>query len=230
MSNKNIIAGLVLGGLAAVLAPSTLGNTVVSFQSGNFSYSDGGEFQAKTTPQEILGLSLDGSSFQTFCVQSQVYFHPGTSYNYSLSLATIPGAVPLTKGTAWLFDQFSVEALSGYDYTLGAGRKASAGKLQAAIWYFQGQTFPNNDFLAWGNGVPGSDAFTDAAIAALGGLANAMLPSDGSEGVRVMNLTTIDGKNYAQNWLARVPDGGTTLLMLGMGLSGLAFLSRRMRS
>ncbi len=47
---------------------------------------------------------------------------------------------------------------------------------------------------------------------------------------RVMNLwTNWNGTGYAQDQLMLVPDGGTTLTLLGLAFGGMALVSRRVR-
>jgi len=58
-------------------------------------------------------------------------------------------------------------------------------------------------------------------------------PDAGDQGVMVLNITGANGVK-AQDMLAPVPtpplpDGGATLLLLGIGLSGVGMVSRRFR-
>ena len=58
-------------------------------------------------------------------------------------------------------------------------------------------------------------------------------PDTGNQGVMVLDITGANGVD-AQDMLAPVatpalPDGGATLLLLGIGLSGVGMVSRRFR-
>ena len=54
--------------------------------------------------------------------------------------------------------------------------------------------------------------------------------ANGAYGVQVMNLwTDSNGTGYAQDQLVLVPDGGTTLTLLGLAFGGMALFSRRVR-
>jgi hypothetical protein len=105
-------------------------------------------------------------------------------------------------GTAWLYSQFAAGILSGYDYTYGSGRTATAGDLQQTIWYLQGEE------TSLINGGADGTAFYNAAVSALGGnIANA---ANGAYGVVALNLwaPNEDGSNGAgaQDQLMVVPD------------------------
>jgi hypothetical protein len=100
------------------------------------------------------GLAVAGHAyFQTFCIEFTEEFSPGGQYSVSTSDHALYGhvggspGVPITIGTAWLYSHFASGALAGpngfnagYDYTYGANRSASAGALQQAIWWLQGET------------------------------------------------------------------------------------------
>ena len=155
--NKIGLAGFILA--SGVVAPSLMADTVVLSNSA-FSYSDGGEFTAVTTPT-LADLSAyspytsTSDSFQTFCVQVSTEFYEGTTYNYTVSSVSLgaPGlgsggavggvgnanSYPLSEGAAWLYSQFALGTLAGYDFanTLN-DRQTEAGILQSAIWALQG--------------------------------------------------------------------------------------------
>jgi hypothetical protein len=109
--------------------------------------------------------SLNGQQyFQTFCIQSTVDFTPGNSYSVVISPA-------ITIGTAYLYSQFAAGSLNGYTYTYGSGRSTSAGLLQQAIWWLQGQTGGvDNSFVTAAGTVLGMTAaqLQDAANGAYG--------------------------------------------------------------
>lgn len=217
--------------LGFALASSAMANTIVAYETPDASYGGGGEFTAFANPAAVLGLPYTGGTtfgtqtgvgYQTFCIESGISFTPGQTYNYSLSQFD-HNNVPLTKGTAWLFSQFSSGKLANYDYVFGAGRVATAGQLQAAIWYFQGQPTPGGFGYSGGPG----NIFTDEANAALTALGQHAFDASGGEfGVSILSL--FDGAgNPAQDMLS-APDGGVTLLLLGGVLSGLALIRRKL--
>lgn len=226
----------LLGLFLAIIAVPAMGATITANQTAGASYAEGGEFTAIANPPANLGLAYNGG-FQTFCIESQVTFGQGSVYNYFLSQTDNTGR-SLTMGAAWLFAQFSTGSFSLYNYTFGPNREFSAGALQAALWYFQGQSFNNmssgsQTFGVAGidYGLPGNNAFTDAAIAALGGLAAADLPSNGAFGVSIVRLVNPATGLPGQPLLGRnIPDGASTALLLGLALSGLSFISRKIRA
>jgi hypothetical protein len=122
--------------------------------------SYGGEFSAVLTGSQTYGkVTINNSyvtshysskalttvngqtAFETFCIEVNESFSPGTSYNAQVSTTVVPGG-PLnyvTLGVAYLYSQFAQGQLSGYNYTTGSGRELSADELQDAIWYLQGE-------------------------------------------------------------------------------------------
>jgi len=217
---KQFFTAVLMGMMSASVALAIPTSGTIQGVQNTSSYSDGGQFTAWVNGE----LS---TSFQTFCVEIFNEFSPGSSYFYTLGQTTHnnpPGASPLTLGTAWLFSQYASGAFGGTDiggqYFL---TPAKSGELQAALWYFQSQgANPNGAFNVWGNGLPTFDSYTDMALAALGGNANAFTPSAGAYGVSV--IEEVNG----QDWL-EVPDGGLTVMLLGMALGSLTLVSRKIR-
>ena len=217
------LIGILLG---IAIAPAALAATITGSQTPNASFLDGGEITAVTTPPVLLGMPGPGGppSFQTFCIESQITFNNGGTYNYSLSQTDHTGH-PLTWGAAWLFAQFTAGTMPGYNYTFGSGRENSAGALQGAIWFLQGQTVPSSFNL---------DPIVGPLIGVDVGLANAAAiaaghsagdPSNGAFSVDVLSLNDLNGAP-AQDWLA-VPDSGTTIALLGFVLVGIESVRRK---
>jgi len=204
---------------SAMSVSSALALTSVKFTDGPGN-TGGGEFYAD--------VGNDGSvDFITFCLEYNEHIAYNTVYYFDVSQAAkyqglssgSPGSLdPISKATAWLYLQ-ALSGGSGYTHT-----QDSANMMQRAIWYFEGesggsgQTALNNSYVA-------------AAIAANGGtLAAAQADNAGFYGVGVMNLwANADGTGARQDQLIRVPDGGTTLVFLGMAMTGLAAANRRFR-
>lgn len=219
MKRLCVLAGLV--GVLAVPAVQAAMQVTLYQDLSNYSYSDGGEFNA--VPNAALlsvnptlagytsvtaDLTAVNPYFQTFCIETMEYFSPGSTYNVTISYdimydgGMFPNGSPITMGTAWLYSQFAAGALSGYDYTYGSGRTATAGDLQQAIWYLQGEA------AGLVNGGADGTAFYNAAASALGGaIANA---ANGAYGVVALNLwvPNEDGSNGAgaQDQLMVVPE------------------------
>jgi hypothetical protein len=242
---KNIkVAGAML--IAGAISPLAMADTVTLYAYGQYSYGDGGEFTAYTSPttpyvSQYSPYTSTSDSFQTFCIQTDVEFYNGGTYDYTLSLASIgegldapgtpngtpdqPDSYALAEGTAWLYAQFATGKLAGYDFSNALGqRQTDAGELQAAIWALQnGQSlggFPS--------GTVGNTFYNDV-VSALGA-GNIETPATYATdfGTEVMNLT-LPGQGNFQNQLiyTGVPDGGSTLVLLGAALSGLGLYRRR---
>jgi hypothetical protein len=168
--------------------------------------------------------------FQTFCLEASVSFTPGVSYNVSISQdAVYPNTPPdpISIGTAWLYSQFAAGTLSGYNYTYGNaanGRTTSAGLLQQAIWWLEGET----------GGV--RDSFINTVEIALYGASGTNQDklvvgnANGKYGVYALDLGP---PGYAQDQLIIVPEPATmlagTLLLLPFGARILGNLLKRKR-
>lgn len=233
---------------ALITVPSAFALTV-TLQGGNgygpYQAGVGGEFTFAISDTSLIShygelggpvnVSSIPNSFQTFCVEGPEYIYPNATYTAQLNHITQYGNVALTRGAAWLYSQFAQGSLSGYNYT--GDRLATAALLQNAIWAFMGQEGQVVD--------PIHNAFEMAAINALLtlGLSPGDAASTGEFGVYVLNLwdeTTTPGRtNPAQDQLIYapqvnpnsigVPDGGTTAMLLGLGFSAVAVVSRRVR-
>jgi len=235
----------ILGGVAAVallqFATSNafaLGGTLSSLTrtAGGYYSGNGGEFTITGSGLDLSGYvggangtSLTSDSFQTFCIETDEHTFSGSGDYYVNDRAVNggsnipgPGFDKLSVGTAWLYSQFAQALWSSYTYTAGAGRVTSAGDLQNAFWMLEGE-------IPW----VGSNPFLVVVLAALltdqtGAQSNA---ATGEYGVYALNITkdgavAQDQLYYNPNGLL-VPDGGLSLVLLGMSLSGLALLRRR---
>jgi len=213
----------------ALMAASAFATpTVQLYQQTGYSYSNGGEFTAKPSdwtwdPLQYYSASTKDignydPSFQTFCIETSEYFHPGNTYDVTFSDRAFLGSVgsagdPLSQGTAWLYQQFAAGTLSVYDYT-PAGRSDSAGKLQKAIWYLEQES-----------GGLLTAAYTTMLTNKFGNVAAAMLDNNGLYPVVVMNLWT-PSHGYVQDQLVCIPAPGAILLG-GIGVGLVGWLRRR---
>lgn len=156
-------------------------------------------------------------SFQTFCLEYNE--DAGTPVNYVINSAAVLGGEavsdPLSMGTAYLYSQFAMGLLPDY---FGGNRVFEAVSLQFAIWALENEPVASqadNPYYKLALQHGGTD---DAPV--------------GWYNVYVLNNTqqiaTGAGVVRKQDflWLS-VPDGGTTLMLLGGALLGLGALRRK---
>ncbi len=234
------VVGSLLAGVSAWAFPVGIAGTP------GYYIQPGGEFTV--TPLDASGLWITKGyipgvtsgvngvpSIQSFCLEVQ----EGINGPYPLDAELNPngrainGGVgpqgdPISLGTAWLYYKFATGGLAayGYDYTPGPGgtRPASAQALQEAIWYLEDESG------AVGNLNALEIAFLNAAEAANGGtLASAKADNNSFWKVGVLNITSADGA-LRQDQLVLIPDGGSAMVLLGIGLTSLAFISRKLRA
>lgn len=242
------------GGEFTAFVTGLPGSTSVSPSSnGGFDLPSGySPLALRVNPGTSSGYSAEDNSstyagdtgFETFCLEDDVDFYVGTAYNYTLGFGIQdPGTstTSLTAGVAWLYAQFATGNLSGYDYSDDEAHLTDAGQLQSVIWYLEGEVNPSNPSLTSDAYAPAptvANPFYNDVIAAFGGgagaLAAAEAPVDNlsaSYGVEVLELNS--GGTPAQDQLVylgggRVSDGGSTLILAGLALAGLA-AGRRLR-
>ena len=217
--NKTFLVLMIGAALLAVFGPLASANTMqLTLDYGSRHSGDGGEFNASSSDFAPATMGYAPSTtfnggFETFCVEYNEHFTPGSTYYYGISQGAINGGVsggnpdPISRGTAWLYLQFATGNLTGYDYSTGAGGNASAAALQAAIWFLEGEGGAGNQFSPLVATQLGSDYLLD---------------NNGYYGVGVLNLwADSNHTQFAQDQLMLVPDGGSTVMLLGLGLLGL---------
>jgi hypothetical protein len=228
---------MALFSLTQVAAADTI--EVLSYQS--YSTNGGGEFtvfpEGSTLPG-FVGLYDPKTSnigrhgtFQTFCIEGNEFISRGTTYNAVLNTSAVAGGYaggnpdPISRGTAYLYYQFASGTLKGYYYgDYGDNRIDSARDLQLMIWWLEGESTnfnKNNIFyklllndLGWDEGEMKGD-------------------NNGAYGVMAMNLTLNGGRH--QDLLIRTSEPlrtpePFTLLLLGLGLIGVAGIRRKFKS
>lgn len=175
-------------------------------------------------------LTSDGKAFGTFCLEATEYFVSGKTYVAALNNGAVNGgngAVDgkdiISKGTAYLYEQFALgNTLAGNDWN----------RLQNWIWYLEGEITSLSTLSAL------TSALTSAGFSSV---AAAKQNYEGTA-VMVMNLTDPNGRDglygtRRQDQLVYVgtpgggappvPDGGATLMLMGIALVGMAALRRK---
>ena len=239
---KALLVGAAI--ISAAGMTSALANQItVGPGYGPYQTGSGGEFTMKpVNPAGWLDISLyaagvtrdvggNTGTYQSFCIEGGETINANTTYDAVKSQNAVWGSVgpagdPLSVGTGWLYSQFaraSWTAGLSYDYT-NPGRSTGAGSsadlLQLAIWWLEGEnSVAYNAGNLYMKGVV--DKFGSEALAKANGSWN--------YGVYAVNLTAVTTGARAQDGLIYVPDGGMTLMLLGVGLGGLALTNRRAR-
>ena len=196
-------------------------------------------------PNSKIGSLAAGTiGFETFCIEYNEHFSPGTNYQYQVNpLGAIKGGQAISDsisvGTAFLYGLFAKGTLPGYNYT--DVNAFSAGNLQNTIWFLESEqvSLPNGNFInnpgtftALLTAEFGSNPVVwrgDSATSVSYGIVNAA-----SFGVAAMNLgggptwPNQDQLIYQGGGFQKIPDGGATLILLGMTMTGLTFLRRKL--
>ncbi len=239
-----------VGSSASAAYIGAVGPVILDY--GDAHSGNGGEFVVKSNGTDgstafVNAIKADYSSlatyggigFETFCLEYNEHFSPGGTYNASVSPEAVHGGNvtndPISVGTAYLYSLFATGNLPGYDYTAST-TSSSAANLQNTIWFLEGEqtSLPGGALIA----NPGT--YSTLLITEFGSLTNAMansynLKTAASYGVSALNLgaapefTAQDQIFYQKTSNQDLPDGGATLLLLGLSLSGMGVLQRRMR-
>lgn len=181
---------------------------------------------ANTSSYSPLAMLAPGT-FEAFCLEPTEHFTPGSTYNYTISSDAIGGGAEhssrniglgdrLSVGTAWLYSQFASGTLASFDYS-AAGRKNSNLLLQQAFWFLE-------DDRSTGS------LFSNAAVSHFGSVNAAKANATaGFLGVYALNLTS--GSNNQNNHQSQlyynIPDGGSSLVLLGLAFLGCAAFRKR---
>jgi hypothetical protein len=250
MYSRNAVATAAVALLTlcmGLVQAAEAGTIVIDRDTGKYSGSPGGmgagefavtSFTGATSVAMGTGVGVSGSLFQTFCLETTENISTKTTYSWStLDTAATGGGYSggnpdaLDARTAYLYHQFVSGSLSGYTYTQGSGRVASATALQLAIWQIEGEIQPGALTTAY-NGNAQAQAWVAAATSAV-----ATGQWSGLGNVRVINPTASNGDNV-QSMLVEtiqvvtpVPLPRAALLGVGLmaGLGGVGVLRRRNR-
>ncbi len=198
------------------------------------------------------GVTPVSTTFQTFCVGTEVNYYPGNTYDYQISDVVQPAAGVgspgyVTWGTAYLYSQFLAGDLGvgGHSTTVAGGtaNELINDALQVAIWELQGQSLSG---ITLGESLSTAEAnaaqyLTDAANAASGAHTTDTANADGAFNIYALNMYS--GSTYAQPQLvevttppppsAPVPEPSTViagaLLLVPLGLSTFRVVRNRLK-
>jgi hypothetical protein len=242
---KGALGVALLGGFTSSAMASLLGSTGTGENAkGPFNVNNVGEYTFRIASGPITNDgyapvtadqgALGTPSFQTFCLeQAESVGGIGVLVSYVVNDEALDGGGNnlvthgpagdqggdrVSIGTAWLYSQFAQGVLA--NYFTAADRNIVAALLQRAIWALEDE-IPD----------PVGNMFFDAAATAAG---SADLAQDnattGLYGVYVLNNTKISNQTKAQDMLwYRAPDGGSTVMLLGLSLTGLSLVARSKR-
>jgi hypothetical protein len=244
MSMIKLKTGCALTVASLFVAPSLFGQIIGtgSLYITAPNYSSGGDQAGPYLVQNLTPSSgvIPASSFQTFCIGSQINFTPNNTFDYQISSTVQPpsagGPGYVTWGTAYLYNQFLSGLLGvGGNTAISTPGNAMNDALQAAIWDLQGQSLSGITLSGPLNTAEVNQFLNDASVAALAAnISSDENNANGAFGIYALNMLTAPG-TYVQPQLVQVavpvPETSTVfagaLLLVPLGLSTLRRIGKR---
>jgi len=211
VTKQIICLGLLLGAAASARATSYTLGQLVNVQEVGIGPHETAMIHSSTlgnltTEAGIVKLLVDGSALDAFCIDPYQYSSSASNVYTVADLATSP--VPAMGAAAAL----TVEKLWADFFTTATTNSTVAAGLQIAIW----ETVAGSNFS-----VIGSDFGAAGMITA----ANAQVST-----ANLLALTSKTFQDYGiQVPMSSVPDGGTTVSLLGLGFIGLGLAKLGLR-
>lgn len=176
--------------------------------------------------------------YNTFCLEISESMSYGSAYYVNdISDSAVrggtdgdggatPGRDPLSIGTAYLYYNFYVGTLAGYNY----GSANSADALQIAIWYLENEiTSYSTGWHNYGGWYEVTQTVHDLVQSFLDAASTSGWTDIGT--VRAVNITTSYGECRQSSLIAErmvVTPEPLTVSLLGLGILGLGLMRRRM--
>ncbi|MES2439845.1 MAG: hypothetical protein V4584_12285 [Verrucomicrobiota bacterium] len=216
-------------------ATSTLNLRAEDSYVGKYTADPNGALETVLSHYDVKATSDGGTRFWTFCLESQVYFESDRTYNAEVSASTdsASGPDPLSVSTAYLYEQFALGQLNtlvtDFTYDVSGGAR-----LQQMIWWLEGEGGVQ-DAAMWSllNTTFGANAlstYTGDAVKVLNLTKYSGVGGDGLAGTARQDQLVYWGNTPTTTNTRPVPDGGTTLLLLGSALGGLGLVRRWTRT
>lgn len=231
---KLYITIALAGALGALTAQAALQidswTRVAGYYAGNggeFTLDPNAALAAKLKIGTYSDIASKPGTFESFCLEEGEFIHAPADVvinTKALYGGVGPAGDPLSKGTSWLYSEFRLGTLTGYDYLNLTIRKGDAGRLQNAIWALEGGTAASNEFTTLVTTHFGSWA---AAIADAAAYENNVVALNLWKPGKVGSTVATD---RWQDQLAMVPEPSTliagAMLLLPFGASTIRFLRR----